>query len=36
VREVFARRTYDPAVVRPGARVPLSDDRIAADRSALT
>jgi predicted HD phosphohydrolase len=35
VREVFARKTYDPAVVRPGARVPLSDDRIAAERLAI-
>jgi predicted HD phosphohydrolase len=33
VREVFARKTYDPAVVRPGERVALSDDRIAAERS---
>jgi predicted HD phosphohydrolase len=34
VREVFARKTYDPAVVRPGERVALSDDRIAAERAA--
>lgn len=33
VREVFARKTYDPAVVRPGERVALSDERIAAERS---
>jgi predicted HD phosphohydrolase len=33
VREVFARKTYDSAVVRPGERVALSDDRIAAERS---
>jgi len=32
VREVFARKTYDSAVVRPGVRVPLSDERIAAER----
>jgi predicted HD phosphohydrolase len=36
VREVFARKTYDPAVIRPGERVPLSDERIAAERSAMT
>ncbi len=36
VREIFARKTYDPAVVRPGERVALSDERIAAERSALT
>jgi predicted HD phosphohydrolase len=33
VREVFARKTYDPAVVRPGERVALSDERLAAERS---
>lgn len=35
VREVFARKIYDPAVVRPGAREPLSDERIAAERVAV-
>lgn len=33
VRDVFARRSYDPAVIRKGERVPLSDTRIAAKRS---
>jgi predicted HD phosphohydrolase len=33
VREVFARKTYDPAVIRPGERVALSDERLAAERS---
>ncbi|RWD28727.1 HD domain-containing protein [Mesorhizobium sp.] len=33
VREVFARKTYDPTVVRPGIRVPMSDDRVAFERS---
>ena len=35
VREVFARKTYDPAVVRPGERVALSDATIAAERLAM-
>lgn len=33
VRDVFARRSYDPAVIRKGERVPLSDSRTAAKRS---
>ncbi len=32
VREVFARKPYDPAVLCPGARVPLSDAAVAAGR----
>ncbi|HUE46722.1 MAG TPA: HD domain-containing protein [Aestuariivirgaceae bacterium] len=36
VREVFARKTYDPAVIRPGVRVALSDDQIAVERSTMT
>ncbi len=36
VRQVFARKTYDPAVIRPGERVPLSDERIAAERSVMS
>ncbi len=36
VREVFARKPHDPNVVRPGVRVPLSNDQIAAERSATT
>lgn len=36
VREVFARKTYDPAVVRTGERVALSDNAIAAERSAMS
>jgi predicted HD phosphohydrolase len=33
VREVFARKAYDPAHVRPGAREPLSDAGLAARRA---
>lgn len=33
VREVFARKSYDPAVVRKGERLPLSDIATAARRS---
>ncbi len=32
VREVFARRAYDPAVIRAGERVPLVDAEAAAGR----
>ncbi len=32
VREVFARKTYDPAVIRKGERVPLKDSAVAARR----
>ena len=32
VREVFDRDAYDPAVVQPGVRVPLSDTAAAAAR----
>jgi predicted HD phosphohydrolase len=35
VREVFARKTYDPAVIRKGERVPLRDSAIAVARAAL-
>lgn len=34
VREVFARKAYDPGVVAKGARVPLADDKVAAQRRA--
>jgi predicted HD phosphohydrolase len=33
VREVFARKAYDPQVVRPGIRVPLADAVVAAQRA---
>ena len=33
VREVFARKPYDPAVIRAGERVPLVDADMAAQRS---
>lgn len=33
VREVFARKAYDPAVIRAGERVPLSDAAAAAARA---
>lgn len=33
-RRVFARRPHDPAVIRPGARVPLTDEKVAAERAA--
>jgi predicted HD phosphohydrolase len=32
VRGVFGRRPYDPAVIRPGVRVPLEDAAVAAAR----
>ena len=32
VEEVFARNAYDPAVIRPGVRVPLGDAQVAAQR----
>lgn len=34
VREVFARRPYDPDVIRPGAREPLVNPEVAARRAA--
>ena len=34
VEEVFARRAYDPEVIRPGAREPLTDAKVAASRAA--
>lgn len=34
VRDVFARKPNDPAVVRPGAREPLVAESVAADRAA--
>jgi predicted HD phosphohydrolase len=34
VREVFARKAYDPAVIRPGAGEPLVDAATAARRGA--
>lgn len=33
VREVFARKAYDPAVIRAGERVPLTDPALAAGRA---
>ncbi len=33
VREVFARKAYDPAVIRSGERVPLTDPALAAGRA---
>lgn len=33
VREVFARKAYDPAVIRVGERVPLVDPEVAAIRA---
>jgi predicted HD phosphohydrolase len=33
VAEVFARAPYDPAVIRPGVRVPLEDAGVAQDRA---
>ncbi len=33
VREVFARKAYDPDVVRPGVRVPLTDANAATTRA---
>lgn len=32
--EVFARKPYDPAVIRPGERVPLTDAAVAAERGS--
>ena len=34
VREVFARKAYDPAVIRAGERVALVDGDVAASRAA--
>ena len=34
VLEVFARKAYDPAVIRPGERVPLVDPETAARRAS--
>lgn len=34
VEEVFARKAYDPAVIRSGERVPLTDPNIAEGRNA--
>ncbi|MDM8166915.1 HD domain-containing protein [Roseovarius sp.] len=34
VEEVFARKPYDPEVIRPGAREPLTDAEVAASRAA--
>lgn len=34
VEEVFARKPYDPAVIREGLRVPLRDAELAAQRAA--
>jgi len=33
VREVFARLAYDPAVIRPGEREPLTNAAMAAERN---
>jgi len=33
VREVFARKPYDPEVIRPGMRIPLKDADMAAQRA---
>ncbi|WP_137391179.1 HD domain-containing protein [Rhodoligotrophos defluvii] len=33
VREVFARKPYDPAVIQPGVRMPLENAAIAAQRA---
>lgn len=32
VEEVFARTPYDPQIIRPGAREPLTDKTVAAER----
>ena len=32
--EVFARKAYDPAVIRPGVRVPLTDPETARQRAS--
>ena len=34
VREVFDRPAYDPAIIRTGERVPLTDPVIAAERAS--
>ncbi len=34
VREVFARKAYDPAIIRPGTRTPLQNPAMAAARAA--
>jgi predicted HD phosphohydrolase len=34
--EVFARKAYDPAVIRAGVRVPLSDPETAKHRSGAS
>jgi predicted HD phosphohydrolase len=34
VREVFAREPYDPAVIRPGERISLTDSSVASQRGA--
>ncbi len=34
VERVFARRAYDPAVIRAGEREPLTDNAVAAERAA--
>lgn len=36
VREVFARKAYNPAVTLSGTRMPLSDKAIAAERASFT
>lgn len=33
VREVFARVPYDPAIIRPGVRLPLQDQAVASARA---
>jgi predicted HD phosphohydrolase len=33
VLEVFARKAYDPAVIRAGTRVPLTDPETAETRT---
>jgi len=34
VEQVFARKTYDPAVIRPGERASLTNSTIAGERNA--
>lgn len=34
VEEVFARKAYDPAIIRAGERVPLTDSKTAEGRNA--
>ncbi len=36
VREVFSRKAYDPAVMRPGTRMPLADAAVAVARNSPT